>query len=207
MRTWVVPCRFDPIVFECVESILAHHPDDRIVVVDSCSPDQTYLDQLSGTCDILTGNTNYTSGAYGMAIDTFESDYWCFTQDSLIVKQPLGDRLQELTIFQWFPPTLNDLSDWCAAERDRMRIPEERAWFGIFGTVFFCTDTIARIVQKSGWFDTVVPTKFEACGTERTLGMVFSEFGHPMPDSLAGQHTDRGSMSNEWVRKYFLDRQ
>jgi hypothetical protein len=206
VRAWVIPCRFDPIVYRCVESILEHHPDDRVVVVDSCSPDQSYLDDLSGACDILTGNTDYTSGAYRLAIEHFEADYWCFIQDSILVKQPLGDRLQDLTILQWFTPTTDGCGEFVTAERERLRNPEYRAWFGIFGTIFFCADPFARLVQDTGWFDAVVPDKAAACGTERTLGMVFSELGRPMPDPLAGQHTDRGSMGNDWIRKVFLDR-
>jgi hypothetical protein len=205
MRAWVVPCRYDPVVFGCVRAILEHHPDDRVVVVDSCSPDQTYLEELHG-CDVITGNTAYTSGAYRLAIDTFEADYWCFIQDSLIVKRPLDRRLGDLTTVQWFTPNLGEVADWCTAERDRMGISPDVGWLGVFGTMFFCTDQIARQVEKVGWFDSVVPTKAEACGTERTLGMVLAHLGLDPCDALAGCHADRGSMGNEWVRKLFLDR-
>lgn len=204
MRTWVIPCRYDPIVHECVASVRTHHPDDRIVVVDSCSPDKSYLTALG--CDILTGNTNYTSGAYGMALQAFRSDHWAFIQDSIVLRDNLTDRLTtDLTTVQSFGQPLGaDVAEFCYQERARMGL-DDLPFSGVFGTMFFCPDRVARQVEALGWMDAEVPTKVEACATERTLGMVFAHLGL-LVDPIAGEHCGRQSLENPWLWKHFKDR-
>jgi hypothetical protein len=207
MRAWVVPCRYDPVVFACVRAILEHHPDDRVIVVDSCSPDTSYLNELYG-CDTLTGNSNYMAGAYGMALRQFNADYWCFIHDGLVPLTNLDARLGELTTVQWFPSGGEgpDLLPYMRGEQERMGLTT-RDWAGVFGAMWFATDEIARQVEKVGWFDAIQWTKADANATERTLGMVLAQLGFDPYDALAGCHLGRETVNtNPWVRKHYRER-
>ena len=202
MRTWVIPCRYDPVVFECVDSIRTHHPDDRIVVVDSCSEDTQYLFDLPGV-DIILGNTNYMTGAYGMAMNRYRSDHWCFIHDSLIVTAPIPP--QACTRVRWFAPDRCPDQAWfieaALAQMDRVEPPR---WHGVFGSMLFCDDTTAQQLRTSGLFDLTVPDKVCASATERLMGMLLA---HLPIVSFQGEHDDPEAEHDEsFVRKVFKDR-
>lgn len=207
MRTFVVPCRYDPIVFECVNAIREHHPTDRIVVVDSCSPDPTYLNDLREQgCEILTGNTGYHPGAYKLALEAFDSDTWAFIHDSLIVQRNLDGRLHDFTAVRWFDGYIPaDQLDFAWGHLKHMQAKTLLAvpWRGVFGTMHFCSDDIAREIEKDGFYSFPCTTKVEASATERTLGVLMGDSF----DTLQGHQTDLHAAYDEtFVRKVMKDR-
>ena len=204
----MVPCRYDPIVFECVQAIQEHHPDDRVVVVDSCSPDTTYLNDLREFgCDVLTGNQGYHPGAYKMVLEAFDSDTWAFIHDSLIVQRNLEDRLDaEFTAVRWFDGWVPE--DQLKFARDQLaRMGQDRLrftpWRGVFGTIHFCSDRFARWVEALGFYDLPCRSKVDASATERTLGMLCGDAF----DTLQGHQTDLHAAYDEtYVVKVMKDR-
>jgi hypothetical protein len=204
MRTWVVPCRYDPIVFRCVESIRTHHPDDRIVVVDSCSEVATYLLDLDAyRVDIIPGNTDYMTGAYGAAMNRYRSDQWAFIHDSLIVNRPIPE--QACTRVRWFTQDrCADQAQFIDEALHRMGLEEPPHWHGVFGSMLFCDDDTAQEVRSSGLFDLEVPDKVCASATERLMGMVLA---HRPLVSFQGQHGSPWDPQDEvFVTKVFKDR-
>ena len=200
----MVPCRFDPVVFECVASIRAHHPDDRVVVVDSYSPDPSYLDALDADV-VFKRNRDYMTGAYRMALDTLTSDRWAFIHDSLIVESPVDqfDTAVVRTIDGFIPQDQRPYADQQLA---RMGLAEPASYLGVFGTMLFAPDDVVQQIRQLGFFDVDIPTKVAASATERTLGVALAHLGIE-PVSIQGHHSDPWAVhDNTFVRKQFRDR-
>ena len=117
---WVVPVRFDPenpVVFECVESIKRYHDDPIIIIVDSDSPDKSYLNWcVDQGCRI--GPTNNHLRAFGAHAWAYrhnpDADFFCMIFDSLHIQKNL-DYLQSapVTATRHWP---NSMHDWGWAE-------------------------------------------------------------------------------------------
>jgi hypothetical protein len=87
---FIVPCYFDgtnKAVFDCVSSILKHHPDDDILIVDSDSPDRSYfeLKNINDHVNIFDiANKNYDAGAYWRGFKAFpDYDFYYLIHDSV----------------------------------------------------------------------------------------------------------------------------
>ena len=100
---FVIPCKYaqgttiDDIkksyVMNSVSAIRTHHPDEKILVVDSDSDDVSYLKHLEKIPNVIAvdfKNKNYLDGAIWCAFDNFPDEKWyCLLQDTITIKHNL----------------------------------------------------------------------------------------------------------------------
>ena len=214
MKTlFVVPCRYNPVVRDCVRSIRTHEPDAKILLVDSWSPDESYL--LSMDVDyVRRENCHYMTGAYQHGAHLRGFDRYAFIHDSLELTAPLSAWLPDdapLGIVRfvdsvWGDPELNTFG---RAELARMGIDEPPDWWVVFGAMFFCDRATVDQLHRLRWFDAKPVNKSQASATERTLGIALRHLGHNVREvpCAQGHHGGPDVPADEsFVRKTFLDR-
>lgn len=207
MNCWVIPCRYDgESVHRCVESIRTHHPADRVIVVDSCSDDLTYLASIDIDY-VVTGNRHYCPGAWRHALD-IGADWYGLIHDSLEIVKPL-DQTKPLQVVRWFPECRTQLHPnmyrFCAAHAD---VPVN--YRGVFGPMLFCDRSTLDQLDQRGFFDLQPTDRVEANGCERLAGIMLEQAGWdlstvPTLQGVGGMMHDP-SYSDEWVRKHYRDR-
>ncbi len=220
---WVVACKFDParpVIFDCVHSIRAHHPDDWIFVVDSASEDRSYLRQLYLDFDCVTTdveNRHYAVGAYAQAPNMLGEFYAC-VHDSLIVNQNLHHlETEPLTTVRYFrsPPNPwgadengTDIGVWGAAQaREHLGLDIPTEYVGVFGPMWFCQRHVMDDLARLGFFNIRPSSKFEQQGTERLAGIALTHLGYDVRNSLQGEmHGFFDEYDSTFVEKRHLDR-
>lgn len=210
---FVIPCKFDPerpVVFDCVAKLREHHPNAKIVVIDSDSPDTSYLADLD--CDTIDAeNRHYGAGALKIALDAYIDDFFYLWFDSLLCHANLDDLAEKpLTVVRWF-----DIHEqgWGAnkdgtplglfAEKHGVYIPTN--FFGILGPMVFATrDTITR----AGLLRIMPESAFEQCALERIWGIWLLEAGYDVRTcSLQGEmHGFYDQYPSERVEKIHMAR-
>lgn len=191
---FVIPCRFDParpVIFDCVASIRKHHPDADILVVDSNSPDTSYLFDLDcATADIQ--NDRYGPGAWKYALGEYRAEeFFYLLFDSLTVNANLDDlRSSPLTTVRWFscPPTgwgWNEttgepLDDW--ARNHGVKVPDK--FRGVFGPMICAS---RETIIKANLFRVLPTNRFEQCALERCWGIWLDDAGFDVTNSLQGE--------------------
>jgi hypothetical protein len=204
---FVVPCRYEaarPVVFGCVESIRLHHPDARVVVVDSASEDRSYLEVCSETwaVDVLdVENRNYATNAYRLAFEAFpdEDAYGCI-HDSFVVHDNLDDlagvalttvRHFESPSTPWgWDATGVSLEVWGSAELARIGIGCPTRFTGVMGPMWFASQATMAALVNVGFFSILPTDKYGLCAMERIAGIVFAHLGLDPANSLQGKMTD-----------------
>ena len=203
---WVIPCRYDPIVWDCVASIRRHFPDDEILLVDSNSPDRSYLD-LIDVDHVETGNDRRHVGTWKRALG-YDADRFALIHDSLIVHahwEP-GD----FQVVRWFhesgPPT--DQRSFIDAELDSIGHELPDSYAGIFGPMLFCTRDVLEDFAATGLLDAQPADVIEAAAMERLTGIVAADLGYDVcADSLQGQMGDFfGRYTHAHVEKIHMAR-
>jgi hypothetical protein len=221
---WFVPCKHDParpVVFDCVASIRQHHPDDKIVVIDSASDDRSYLAALEerfGCVTLDVENRNFATVAHGLAFDLFpDEDFYACIFDSLLIHDNLHDLAsRDFTAVRHFPspPTPWGLDErgtplerWGGRQLEAMGIDCPSAFNGLLGPMWFCSRDVMVALKQVGIFDIRPPTKFELCAMERVAGIVVKHLGFDPTCSLQGPMVDFfARFDNSRVEKVFLDR-
>lgn len=220
---WVVPVRFDPenpVVFECVESIKRYHDDPIIIIVDSDSPDKSYLNWcVDQGCRI--GPTNNHLRAFGAHAWAYrhnpDADFFFFTFDSVIVQSNL-DHLQSapVTAIRHWTNAMHSwgwdhdgtpLEVWGGEQLERMGIPFPESYTGIMGPVMFAQMEVCRKLDDIGYWFAQTDTGYRHCAMERVAGISLAAIGHPIENSLQGWHTNHWAEYPEnQIRKINLAR-
>lgn len=197
---FVIPTKYDParpVVFDCVRAVRTHHPDARVVIVDSASDDRSYYEPMlelgAEVADIE--NRHYPTAAFGWALHAYPTErfFGCIF-DSLIVNAPLDHLLAfPLTTVRHFltPPTGwgedqfgVSLSRW-AEDHSPFPIPDQ--FVGVFGPMWFCDRQVLEQLDRCGFFDIHPTDKWQACAMERLAGIVLTELGYDPTNSLQGE--------------------
>ncbi len=195
---WVIPCRYDPehpVIFDCVQSIIGHHPDAKIVVVDSNSEDKSYMKELRNW-DVITvdaRNDHYGPGAFRWAYDTYldEEFFYCIF-DSLLVQDNLDDLVEfpctsvrhfhtPPTGWGWNEDTGLPLDQW-ALRNGVHRIPER--FVGVMGPMLMAH---RRVFKSAGVFRTMPTNRYEQCALERMWGIWLQQAEWDPTNSLQGE--------------------
>lgn len=186
----VIPCHCitKPYVVECVQSIRQHMPAVRILVVDTHSPDKSYLPAvkaLGAEVDELPENV-WDWGAFWYAYHAYPDEpffYWL--HDSTLVRQDLSWAEQRpLTILaalkQWegcmpnhIPCTLRLL-----AQTD---YPMPDTFSGVFASMMFCERAVLDRLVAHGLDRIRVTTRIEGESCERVLGIGLGLEGYDLP--------------------------
>ncbi len=210
MTTWVIPCRYDPIVHDCIAGIRKHFPDDRIILVDSCSPDPSYLTGLD-VDRVILGNQHYATNAWALAYRAEpDTERWALIHDSLIVHSP-WEPVGDVQTVRWFvertghDPIMAAFIDHHAR---RMGIEVPPAYRGVFGPLLFCDGEVLDDLDWLGLFDALPTTKVEASAMERLVGLALVYLGFDVTESLQGEMVDFwGAYDTTHVEKVYRDRQ
>lgn len=99
MNTFVIACKFNknrPYIYACISSILAYHPNDELIIIDSNSDDKSYIEFLKENKfdNIIiheSKNNHFDTGAYWVALNEFERDKYIFIHDSLVLFENISD--------------------------------------------------------------------------------------------------------------------
>lgn len=216
----VFPCRYDserPVIFRAVETARAHMPNERILVVDSDSPDKTYLDRVQqmGAIPACIANRHYETGALWYAYRKYpdESFFYLLHDSTEILKDLSPLRRHPVSAFQglknWDRTTM---AHWEWADQVMMAtdIPQLRSGFWmLMGCMQFVHSSLLRVLAHLR-FDLVLPTtKPESQAMERLWGVAYAHLGYPDPpmirDQWAWDKTDHGIRS-DYLVKYLLHR-
>jgi len=186
VRMWVVPCRFDPVVFDCVAAIRAHFPDDKVCLVDSNSPDQSYMDRLD-VDHIITGNAHYSWGAYALAREQLDAESWALIHDGLIVQSHwTPDPFQTVRWFHEAGP-LGDQRAFIVGETTRLNIPFHNPYRGVLGPMMFADAEVLDDFERAGLWSIKPTTAVENSCVERIAGIAAEHLGYPITNALQGQ--------------------
>lgn len=218
---WVVPCHHTggDMIDRCVAHIL-EHSDDPIVVVDSVSPDRSYMRRMPRSVVVAdVANTGYAPGAFAWAYKHLDAPFWSLIHDSLLIHDNLDDlKAVPVTSVRRFPyPETGwgwdaggvPLIMWGAVSLARVGLDIPDRFDGLFGPMLFAQDGVMADLDRLGLFDIVASDKFEACAMERVWGVALHAAGHDLRvSSLQGEMTDFfGSYPQHRVEKVHLDRQ
>ncbi len=194
---FVIPCKYDPtrpVIFDCVARIHQHHPTARIMVVDSCSEDRSYLDNIE-VDHIRLGNRHCMNGAFTHGIDA-EADVYHFIADSVMVNQPLPHP-DPLVCFRWFsnPPHQwgwdrdgINLVVWGAAQLDKIGLPTPDSYRGVQGPMFSALPSVVEDLRRIGYWTLLPDDMWQQCAMERVTGIVLEHLGYDVTVSLQGEH-------------------
>lgn len=212
---FIIPCKFDsrsPIL-ECIQSIQKFYPNEKIVIVDSCSNDKSYFDYIKPEVfDIIEGNYNYEIGAYLTAYKKYpnEDKYFCI-HDSLIMTGKINDfDLNKLLItVQWFNGFWDDAEQKAFAENMIGKTLVNSQFIGCFGSIMICDGVVLNKLQKFIKPHHLPTNKKQSCAFERILGILLGNvMGLNLTNSLQGQHVTIEHKYNEsFCKKIFIKRQ
>ncbi len=184
---FVIPCRFDPkrpVIFNCVYQIKRHHPDAKILVVDSDSENRSYMDVLRplGIQVDAAANKHYEVGALWHAYEHHPADHYFLLQDAAVVKDNLDDLQRHAVSGMMYA------DDWlgcspCHIDWARENIGKSEYTFleGGFHMIFGCMlftkrEVLDRLHARN--FHRVLPTdKVGSCAMERLLGIALQHEG------------------------------
>lgn len=191
---FIIASRHDPerpVIHACVASIQDHHPGATILVVDSDSPDTSYLDDLD--CETWAArNQHYAPGAYQLGIEAYPDEpFYYLLHDSIIIHDNLDDlQNRPVTCIRWFDSTTTGwgwdhdgtpLQDW--ATRRGVTIPDQ--FDGILGPMLACT---RDVINNADLFRILPGSAYEQCALERCWGIWLQDAGyHPRTSSLQGE--------------------
>lgn len=218
---FIVPCKFDPtrpVIYECVRSIRDHHPNEKILVVDSASEDKTYFHQIDAEV-IDADNTHYAVNGYYIGFQKYpDEDHYFLLYDSLFVRSNLDEfRTNKLTTVRHFktPPTGfgfdetgKELWPWANSQcRNNMGFDLPQEFTGVFGPMWFCNGEVMRDLERLGLFKILPQTKFHLSMMERLVGVALGRLGYDPSNSLQGEMVDfYAAFDNTYIEKTILDR-
>ncbi len=193
---WIVPVRFDPenpCVFDCVNSIREHHPDDPVLVIDSDSPDRSYMDKVDAPV-IDLHNQHYAHGAFKWAYRNLPDEFFALIFDSLMIKSNLAfleDRPVTATRHFRQPPNSWGTDDhgyplktWA---EDQMGWPMPDEFVGIQGPMMFASRSVLDELDREGFWNIKIQSRFQHEGLERLTGILLARLGYDMTNSLQGE--------------------
>ena len=225
MHTFVMPCKFNSVIYESIEAIRKFYPNDsEIIVVDSDSEDKGYVDVLRGKGIIVDDvkNKNYLTGAIWHTFKNHKRSRYYFLHDSMIIKSRLdrfvncpatsvryfnsGNRLRawipgDVTGAQGFGFDDEGSRMWAAKKlslHTNYIIPN--LFTGLFGSALLCSRQVLENIYSSG-FSNILPTrKIEDQTMERLWGIALHNEGYDVKtNTVCGNHND--NPSNDIIEK------
>lgn len=183
---FVIPCKYVKDTSQikvCVESIAAHHPEEKIVVVDSFSDDMSYVEDISKIPNVLVlekQNQNYVIGALWKAYEAFpEEHHYVLVHDSMVINKPLTKFLQDEQSYSFVyfvqepEPSHQPIIDKFVGP-DYSHTPG-RPMVGMFGSTCIIKNDLIKKFVKNNVHQTFLPTnKEEDQASERAIGVLFS---------------------------------
>lgn len=201
----VFPCHHTggDLIDRAVKAARYYMADEPILVVDSDSPDRSYMTRLPGGVHVAdVANRHFATGAYLWARAFEPADFYYLLHDSLIIRGDLTDlRERAVTAVRWFPvpgtgwgydADGTPLERW-AHQKWAYGLyggPWLAEFKGLFGPMVAISGTVFD--QLDRWVGAVkAETKHQECGLERLWGMALTGLGHDLADNaLQGEMGD-----------------
>lgn len=180
----ITPVHVEDVV-KCVESIRRFHPNEKIVIVDSDSPNRSYMDKVRHTNNLYIEdikNTGYEAGAMWHVYNNYVAENYVFMQDSMQLTRSIEPFIgSELKV-------INIIKDWFGAnngdhEFAKEYMPKSKYVYrdSNFKMVQYNSYLIKRKILdqlKDNDFDKIIPyDKHGSCAMERITGIVFTDMG------------------------------
>lgn len=223
---FIIPCKYTPEskIVQVVNQINKFHTDERILIIDSCSEDQSYMDVISKSHKnviFAEENKHYVDSATWFAYLTFpEEKHYFVLQDSMEVHKNLDVfKNFEFTSFMWFPVTKEMLSrgrgwhnpfqkNWAKymmESNTSFTFMEE--FIGLFGITFISNREVLTKLYDKGLHKILPSDKTEMCAMERIWGMCLSQIGVDVKlSSIYGKSGVGPTFESEYITKYIFNR-
>jgi hypothetical protein len=183
---FVIPCKYNKEksqIQECIELIKIHHPEEKIVVVDSFSDDITYIKDISKIPNVVIlekQNKNYIIGALWKAYEAFPDEHhYILIHDSMVINKPLTKFLQDDQTYS-FLYFIQEPQSRDQPVIDRFVGPNYihnpgDPMVGIFGTACILKSDLMKKFINNNLHKTFLPTNKDECMvSERAIGVLFS---------------------------------
>ena len=198
---FIVPCKYVKDLSEikkCVESISTHHPEEKIVVVDSFSDDMSYIEDITKIPNVIAlekQNKNYIIGALWKAYEAYPDEHhYVLIHDSMFINKPLTKFLENDQSYSFMhfvqEPQVRD-----QPVIDRFVGPGYAhtpgyPMVGIFGTACIIKDNLMKRFIDNNLHQTFLPINKDECMvSERAIGVLFNLEGiDPTQNSV--EHRD-----------------
>lgn len=214
-------------VQRCVKSILEHHPNEKVVILDSGSSDKSYFDFYKDDerVIILDDVNQYRHpGSFKVVYEKFPNEpYYAIIHDSIIFKKSiqkfLDDQIEFYSFLYFFEKTQYEGNEHIEYYRKlfdgtKYNAPQPETMItGAFGHIGIIKNSMMKRMSESGFLDKFKSNnKWEDQNCERVLGMVATQEGYPPEKySIEGDFLSRYNevMSDnlEYFTKIFLNRQ
>jgi hypothetical protein len=192
LPTFVIGCLYDgnDAIFGCIESIRnVYGRNVDIMVVDSNSPNTSYLHRIEDAWVWPKKNVNYTTGLVWTVYDELITDEYYFLHDNIRITGDIRLRPNE---------DVKTFGSWatCNWPHHRWDSPQQYRWVidqlhekttlrydgkpfrGVFGEMLFVRRPVLDRLKAVG-FNRILPTeKWQSCGIERAWGMALKLLGY-----------------------------
>jgi hypothetical protein len=195
---FVIPCKYTQAsngILDLIAQIRHHHPNEKIVVVDSDSSDKSYFDVIRQHGAIVEdiANKHWMIGAFWHGFKKYpDEDYYFFLHDSTKVKANM-DYLKDRDLFMLAhfnrsaSPSFTKWNDRVANETTIDPKYINNTGKGCYGPMWGCKPHVMHKLIEMGC-DKFLPTnKGETGIMEGTFGLFFEALGYDVPScSLYG---------------------
>lgn len=223
---FVIPCKYvegTPIK-KCIDSVIKYHPKEKIMIVDSFSDDDSYLDNFKDNKNIEIfdyKNNQYPVGAlFKVMKDCPNENNYVLIHDTLkfnsSISLYLNDKSESygfwyfqdrFSNFLHMPEMIEYIID--ILKDTKYILPEINQLF--YGVPFH--HCIVKNTMRKKMFDSGIVEKFylnkkiHDNGWERLLGIIFSQEGFcPKDYNIAGDNTTDNKRINNFFEKHYLGR-
>lgn len=215
----VFPCHNVPgmsRIVRAVKSAREHMPEERILVVDSASPDKSYMEEVrtlgAEIADI--NNKHYEAGAWWYAFKTYpeEQRYYCihdscFFTGSLHAFASANTPVSTMLALRgWHGEGQSFASEFLP--HTKYKVPTDNNFSLLLGTMMFIDRSLVERLLASGATKLLPRSKGESQAMERVIGIVLAQEGYPDVPSLMLWNGQGGTpvlaapgLSKEWVHR------
>lgn len=187
-------------VHPCVASCRAFMPEHAVCVVDSDSPNRSYMTDIDAVV-LDVHNTHYEAGAWWAAVDAFPDERFYFLHDSMVLTGPLPE-FEDLFVPGHLEnyngcdePRIEIIKTWLGRTTYPSGIPEH--FYGAFGNVFFASRRLMERMRSHGMDRLLPETKRESECMERIWGLAFHAEGFDVPKLSWGAAEKLGTENNQ----------
>jgi hypothetical protein len=200
----------DDFVAPCVQSARQWMPEERILVVDSASPDPSYIPKVRalGAEVAEVENRHYETGAWWHAYYGWPAeDFFYFLHDSTLVQ---GD----LTPYRETPLTVvGHMATWNGCDQphiDRIHaligqtdytVPA--AFTAVFGSMFFCRREVLDLLAAKRGSQALPNNKLDSECMERVWGIMLGAEGYDLVHHAMRQGEMSLAEDSYPIRKFY----
>lgn len=219
-------CKYIPqsLIFECVESIIKFHPNEKILIADSKSEDKTYLNNLYKyeNIEIFLENEDRQIGSLWESYKRYPNEHsYILLQDTVVLKKSLDLYIKTDNLFTTFlyfndtvgfsclsSPPLNldyEFYKMVLSNTDYI-VPElGQNIFGSFGPIFIIKNELMQKFNSRGLIQNLkTRNHIEQQYAERLIGICAEQEGYP-PSlyNIEGEYYSRfGDIENNNIETF-----